>query len=956
MRAAGVLVLALSLVLPAEGFAAAGLPPAQAGSADAYAKVLGKDNEEFARNLSRYGYVDLAEVVLAAIEKSGGAKDLRGALLRLELEHDRARKDPDVEKRIARIEALIEAREEFARAHPGTPEAVEVVEGQLELYRSVGELIIQALQGPEPVQDRAELSKHGSEILQQAVEKLEKRLEELSQAAEGLAPEQLEERAIQRMIAAYGLARTQYFRALLYEPESFERNLIANKALDVLLDFQLEYSDQLLCYEGYIYEGLCHEALGKHEKALESFDEAIKLRETYEKSRSGIFLMAPEAADIVSLAIQQKMLALSANGDPATAAAVAADFRATTPEPWTTLKGLAVLSLQAEAYQALGNQDGLNEVAKTLVLVDPNGPGGARGRELLGAGSPTALGALEVLQLAESSAAREPERAIELCQRAMILARGTADQANLGSRSGLLLGALFAQRGALPESVVVWEGAAQRYSDGKDAPECLWRTINGYLALQGQELRPLYKTLAQERLNELSTRYPQHAYASMAGLIEGQQAEAEQDFARAAAVYERIAPGSSGHEEGLYRAGVAWSKQARKLFQQGQAAEVLAAAKRSEALLLKARPALDAAATKTLEVSVQDRMRGFSFAARMALANLYLQEGVNRSGEVAALLQGLDGELARDPQRTATIWDLRFRALRAQGKLDEAVALLDAQILRDPRASWLESGASALAPVLDQRGQDLLRADPLSSEADRLWSKAASYYLLAVRSQLEGRAAVQVDLLESVADRMLVFGLHFEGVPDTVETFGEWDGKRLSSEWLERAVAAYEAVLPLTPSHRTVIKLARALGFLGRYEEAAARYAELFERESFVNRINNTIDSSVVAAKPELLFAYVEWGVAEREVGAEAPTDTTRLLRASRIFEALVLGTTKESKVWWQSQYYQLLTLMDRGKYEVADVSLASLRLNWEHFDEGKYGFQRRFEELGTQLSKKVFK
>lgn len=941
--------------LHAVGFSAAALPAAQAGAADAYAKVLGKDNEEFARNLSRYGYVDLAEVVLAAIEKSGGAKDLRGALLRLELEHDRARKDPDVEKRIERIEALIEAREEFARAHPGTPEAVEVLEGQLELYRSVGELIIQALQEPGAVQDRAALSKHGSEILQQAVEKLEERLEELSQSQEGLTPEQLEERVTQRMIAAYGLARTQYFRALLYEPESFERTLIAKKALAVLLDFQLEYGDQLLCYEGYIYEGLCHEALAQHEKALESFDAAIGLRDTYEKSRAGVYQMEPEAADIVSSAVQQKMLALSAHGDPAGAAAAAADFRASIAEPWTTLKGLAVLSLQAEAFQALGNQDGLNEVAKTLVAVDPNGPGGQRGRELLGAGSPTALGALEVMQLAESCASREPEKAIELCQRVMILARGTADQANLGSRSGLLLGALYAQSGALHESVVAWEGSAQRYPDGKDAPDCLWRTINGYLALQGQELRPLYKTLAQERLHELATRYPQHAYASMAGLIEGQQAEAEQDFERAAGIYERIAPGSSGHEEGLYRAGGAWSKQARKLFAQGKSEEAREAVKRSEALLVKARPALDAAATKTLEVSVQDRMRGLSFAARMALANLYLQEGVNRAGEVAALLQGLDGELARDPQRTATVWDLRFRALRAQGKLDEAGALLDAQILRDPGASWLESGASALAPVLDQRGQDLLRADPRSSEADRLWSKAASYYLLAVRSQLEGRAAVQVELLESVADRLLVFGLRFEGVPDTVETFGEWDGKRLSSEWLERAVAAYEAVLPLTPSHRTVIKLARALGFLGRYEEAAARYAELFERESFVNRLNNTIDSSVVAAKPELLFAYVEWGVAEREVGAQPPADTTRLLRAARVFEALVRGTTKESKLWWQSQYYQLLTLMDVGKYEVADVSIKSLQLNWERFDEGKYGFERRFQELQAELKKKVF-
>jgi len=405
----------------------------------------------------------------------------------------------------------------------------------------------------------------------------------------------------------------------------------------------------------------------------------------------------------------------------------------------------------------------------------------------------------------------------------------------------------------------------------------------------------------------------------------------------------------------LYRSGSAWSRQARKLFLENHPQDAKDAVQRSEALLIKARGELDAAASKTLDASAQERLRGLSFSARAGLANLYLMEGVNRAAEVAPLFQGIEQSLGKDSIRMAIVWDLRFRALRAQGKLDEAIALLDAQIKQDPSAAWLEAGAGALAPILDKRGMDLLTADPHSIEAERLWSKSASYYLIAISGQLAGSSSVQLDQLEGVADRLFVFGLHLEGVPDTVETFAEWNGKNLRGELLERAVEAYEAVLPLTPSHKTVIKLARTLGFLGRWEEAAARYAELFEREPFIDRLTNTINRTVVSEKPELLFAYIEWGVAERQVGV-ATNDKSKFLRAQNIFKLLVLGTVKESKLWWQAQFRQLQTLVDLGQYEIADVSLKSLQIYWEHFDEGKYGLERLFVELRAELSRKGIK
>src|SRR4029077_4808942 len=99
----------------------------------------------------------------------------------------------------------------------------------------------------------------------------------------------------------------------------------------------------------------------------------------------------------------------------------------------------------------------------------------------------------------------------------------------------------------------------------------------------------------------------------------------------------------------------------------------------------KARTALTDAASKTLETSTQDRMRSLAFASRVALANLYLMDGVKRAAEAAPLFGGPD---AADPAASSTVWDLRFRALEAQGKRDEAINLLDNQIRRDPKAPW----------------------------------------------------------------------------------------------------------------------------------------------------------------------------------------------------------------------------------------------------------------------------
>lgn len=918
-------------------------------------RILGRHDLEFARALVRNGYPDLADELLTTIE-SGKSRSKDDALfaqaLRLELAEFDAYAQTDPLQQGQAIERVVTDMERFVQEHPGTTAADSLSDRLLDLYRGFGERVAAMLANEDTAAEAKKLRGTGEKMFERAIESLKTERDEIQAKREELSKKladpdpELERRA---MLVAYNLARAYYFHAQILD-DDFLKNTRLKNALGILADIQLEFSDQLLCYEGYIYEGLSQRDLGSPEEALVAFDYAIGLRDTYERGANGLYMIAPDAADIVSSAVLQKVILLLQKGDAPAALEVVKDFFATIPDAGQTLKGLAILGQQAEAQKKLGDQKGVEATAQRMIELDPRGPGGEKGRELLGASSAGSLGGVDTYRLAESAARRgEIERAIGLCQQTMVLARGTTEEAKLGAQACLMLGALQAQRGWMHEAVVAWSGVTPRYAQGADAPECLWRAANGFLALQAQERNSFYKDGAREMMTQLTARYPDHRYASMAAIIEGQQLEAEEEFQKAADVYTRIPAGNAGHEESLYRAGNAWVGEMRKLSRENKQAEAKNAANKAEDLLKKARTSLEKAAGETLDLAAQERLRALAFNSRVALANLYLTRGVDRAANVAALFDGAEREFAGDDARLSSVRALRLRALQALGKVDEAALLLDQQLRDDPSGKGLGASAAILARAFDERGVAARSSN--TAESESLLRKAANYYGIAIRGQVSGEQAVRIEELEPIATRLNALALQFHGVPDTVESFVEWKGAKLDDPLLDLAVRAYEAVLTVTPSYRTQINLARALGFSQRWEDASESYARLFERESFANLSSRSIDSSVLQEKPELASALLEWGVCEREIGA-AKNAPERLSRASSIFETLVLGLREGSKLWWPAKYYQIQTMSDRGEYEGADIAIRSVERNNPDYDAGP--LKERFVRLAKELERKV--
>ncbi|HET6201579.1 MAG TPA: hypothetical protein VFI25_02115 [Planctomycetota bacterium] len=922
-------------------------------------RILGRGDAAFARELYRAGYVDLAKGVCAAIEKAGKASPAERIEVRalyLDLQLDAAKEEADPRKRKDLVAAVLRGKQEFIAANPGSREAQEAEDNLSDVYRLLGEVLTAVLQKEQDPAAAAKLRKEGEETFTRAADVLKQQVAKLKELRDDPAAE------LRYMNACYSLPRTYYYHSLIYAPGDIKKERLLEEAVASFREFGLDYGDRMLNFEGLVYQGLCHRELGKPEEALADFDDAIRLRQTYEQNEAGLFSLSSDAADVVSAAVLQKVLLLKDQGKFAEAIEAAKDYLGTTADPLAAGRGLAVLAAEADCELASGDLTGAGATADRLVAADPNGVWGRYGRELQGrmlggGGSSSGADPAKLIRVAEAMVeGGDADRALEICGEALRLARGSPQEASLGSEAFLLIGALYARRGWLHEASVAFDAAAERYPTGEMAPEGLWKAVLCYLRLNGQEKRPFYKRRVEDRMARLARNYPNHPNAGYAQVVEAKQLEEDQEYLKAAALYEKVAPGSSSYEDALLGAGNCHFQHALQLLQEKKAGEAKPFFDQAEARLRKAAAEAEAAAEKTMDRDAQRRLGDVGYRALGTLSNLFLQDGSKREGEVLALLKGADERFADDPAKLASLWGLRIQALQAQGKFGEAIDLLESLLQKNPDPRQVAAASGVLARSLDQRGQDLREKDPKSSEADDLWRKAARYYEASVRAQLKGEEPSNASLLDGVGTRLFVFGLHFNGVPEDQEEFVGWESSvPRAPEFWEQAGKMYEAALTTSVSYKTMISLGRTHGYLGRWREAATVLARLFDQESLLNPDKTRIQNAALAAKPELLPAYLEWGVAEFQVAADEK-DQERLARALHIFEVLASSTGGESRRWWHAKYYQIQCLLAQGEYKRADVAVRSVERTTEDFDQGKFGYKAKFLQLKSELAKKVLR
>ncbi len=945
---AGALALAAGALALAAGARAA---PLSAQGAE----ILGRDDLAFARALYARGYSDLAEGVIAAKLAAGAsaADELAAKALRLEVRRAAVEDERDLAARRDLLAKILEESEAFLQEHPGTPEAA-YVEGNIqETTLLFGETIAGMLQEEQDPALFAELRKAGNESFSKAETGLRERIDALE---EQLSDPEVEFEPLQQksILASFDLARTLYFHSLLFAANDPSRDYYLTKAIDAFQDFSLDYGDQLLNYEGQIYQGLCQKTLGDNEAALAAFDGAIVL---------GTFELEGEVRDaagnIVSSAVLQKVLLLTEMQAFDQVGAVVAEFRKAFPDPRKTSQGLAVLAAYAAAQIAAGDAAGAQKTAQELVDADPKGPWGLRGRELQGmaiSDAPaTTLDSSAMIRAAEALAVRGSfDRALEVCRRSIAAARVNPAEANAGVEAFMLMGSIYVRRGFMHEASMAFDAAIEEFPRAEKAPEALYRGLTSYLELYRSEANVHYKRAAEERKARLLADYGSSSFAARLKLVEGKELEAEGRFLDAAKLYEEVAQESPDRDEASFRAGNCYLIHGRNLQKAEQPVEAAQAFERAERLLTDAIAGLETAFDATLEREAQARLGGLAVAARMALVQLYLTPGLDRVKDVFPVLDAIDAKYAFDPDTISKAWGFRIQALEAQGKLAEAVAQLDILVKKDKTSRGIPPAAGVLARALDERAVKALTENAQSLEANDLWRQAATYYLLSVEPANDGNLVASPDVVESVAGRLFVMGLHFNRVPDTQQNFVGWDARKtIEPYYWERAAALYAKANALAPSYQTALKLGMTLGVLGRWADAARAYADVFDQEPLVDETTRRFRPEVVQERPDLVFAYLEWGIAEQQAG-KADKDPARLSRAATIMERLAANMPAETPTWWQAKYHQIRGMIDRGDYQKADFFMNEIERSTNGFPKTDPPLEDEFLQMKAELKNKV--
>jgi len=926
--------------------------------------ILARDDVTFARKLNDAGFHDLARQVCEAIvaDSARSADEIVDAkILAFDAEAAEAGDIPDLSARKDRLQAILDRAAALAETLPPGPKADRLNEALAGAQQSFAETMLGMLQKQSDPALAASIRKDADKIFVQAEDNLTKRIE-ATQEAMGEAPDDATAEALDRklIVDMYSQARLYYLHSLLLAADDVKRRLVLRQALDAFNSFQFSYGRELLAFEGAIYQGLCLKELGEDEKAVDKFNYAISLREGFDRGADGKYAVQQEGADVIASAVLQKMLFLTSKKDFAGAAAAADDYIATIPDALKSSQGMQVAIAQAHAFLDGGDTANAFKAAQKLVELDPNGPGGAEGKQILTStptgGSGVASGGPELqLQIAGTLIGkREIARAHAACALARNQSRGTPQQADIGAESFQLDGMAYSVENRPFEACVAYDAAANLYPTGAKAADALWRSINAYSDLYEAEKRPYFKKAAQDRLAQFAKVYPKHPNVVSASLFEGQWDEADHNWDHAAQVYGRVPPTSPAFGEAQYRAGSSLIKKAAALDDDKKPADAEASRKEARPKLEAARDALEKQMEQTLDPDARQRLMGLAFAARVNLARLMLQGGAASAAEVTNLLADVETKYSGDDDKIAEAWRLRIKALELQGKLDEAVEKLDGLVQKSPDAAAIGPAAGSLARALDRAGNDLQAKDPKSSKAHDMWLEAARLYALSVRPQVTGKSPPNTTELNDVGKRLFALALTFEGAPDEVDSVVDWSPTNLGlPELWDQIGGIFQALVSAGSSYQADIYLARVQAFQGKWRDAATTYARLFDREPLIADVvaGKRFDVQVLKTKPDLVPAFVEWAMAE-EMSGKTGDDKERLSRASELLDKALFNLDKNGKLWWRAKALQIQTMLDRGMYDVADITLRDVERNSQDFDGGKYGAREKMAALKAEVAK----
>jgi tetratricopeptide (TPR) repeat protein len=917
--------------------------------------TLGRDHAKFARDLYKAGFVDLAENLCTRIENSTTAEPDEVASVRsvhLDLKIEQARLESDPRAKLASLSQLLKAKEEFIDAYPDAPEALSAQQTLPDVYAAVGEAYSKVLEaaGDDPSEAKR-LRGEGSDVFRRGEQALADRIEGLRAALEDttLSEPDIEALNVELMTSLYNLARTFYFHATLLGADDPFGKTFFERSIEAFSEFGLEFSDRLLYYEGWVFQGLASQKLGLTDDALLCFDLCIELKDTFAPGEA----LPSSTIAVIAWGVREKISLLNELKRYDESIAVANDFLENVEGVAESRQDVAILDARMTAEVESGRSDAVLETARLLDQKDQRGFYGSRARDMLGklgGGGGAGVDQKNLLRIAQSlNSKKDHEQAIKLCNQAIAAGHAGGKPGEELTDAFILLGGASWSLDRLEEASIAYDAAYDSNPAALHAADALYSASRAFDELYKLRRQPFFEKRADERLQQLATKFPRHPKAAEQALKVPRKLGANDEFYAAAQAYQKIPADSPVYPDAQFGAATNLYKEVARLAKE-DAAKAKALAAEADTQLRKAQKVLEGAAAKTLDLEEKARLERSAFMCLSTIGNLYMLEAVGRQNDVLALTKEIEEKYASDEEKVGEARALRVRALTAAGKVQEAKDFLEGLLAADPGSRSAALAAGVLARTFDQQYEK----DKDSPAGDDLWKQAYRYYVLSIKPKLNDSGASTE--IQQVADRLMLMGEHFNDVPEGVNSFVGLppDRKPVAPEYWEDAAEFYEAVVSVAGTTGR-INLARALGYLGRYEEAIELYSQVVENESLIDpSAPDVLNRSVLASRPELLSAYLELGVAQFLVG-KAERDTATIQNSIVIFGRIVKTAPKmTSEAWWRARYYQVAGWDAVGSYPQALAAINDLARNSNDYDEGKYGLNARFKELKRELERKV--
>jgi tetratricopeptide (TPR) repeat protein len=935
------------------------------------AKVLGRDDAEFAQALVDNHYPDLAERFLAVMDKSGKSGEAKQAIgaIKLGIQQEDALKQEDLGKRKDALIAVLRAKEKFVEDNKGSQTAEDIRNTLPDLYALIGEVFNSAIKKETDDKKIEAMRTEGDGIFATAETTIQARIDALK--ATSPAPDSDDYAKLRA--ARYNQPHLRYFHALLFAPGSAKRKELCEKALTEYEEFDLDFYQQddapMIVYYAYVDAGLCLKELGKNKEAIGYFEKVIALRQSYgDPGKDGKYPIPAAARDIVDIvcyALLQKVNLLKDGKELAKVVESGKEYFATMPKPFDASQSMLLAKAVAEAQLETGDSKGARDIAAMMITEDPAGIGGAWGRDIKDRAGGGGSSYTDMLKNAESKLAeRKYDAALAICRQVLADVAGTKDEADGGCEAWLWIGYAYQLRGWNEEAALAYQTGLDRYPKGKSAADLLSREIDCYAAANAAARRKYYKDLIDAATNRLITYGGERAEEVQ--MKKAATLESDGDFLGAVEIYKTIGKASKHYTKAQLKTGLDYSQQAQKLVAEKKPDEAKKYYPLAEAAFketIAATTEKSTGAGHTLDTSILSALDEHQYLATLSLARLYMSDAVNKDAEGGEMVSKLEqsSKWTSDVAKGPEIQNLRGRLYLDQGKYDEAEKWVEDLYKRDKKKA--AGPAYTVGRAFDEQGNEKRKAQPNSIEAEKLWQKAAKYYWWSIELQVDGTVTQEPDKMKGVGDRLYVFGLTFNGVPDSRVSFVDWPDKPKAPDYWTKAAKIYEAALTQSPDYRMTINLGRTYGFLGKWVESAGVYAKLFDQEQVLTKTKQKLDPVVTKAKPELTFAYLEWGVAEQMAAQIATDDKEKQDRLNRAINTIfmplnfTLKPDTSANAYWANEYHLVRALMDKGLYKDAQSKVEDLKRSVnDKFDEGKLGYQKLFEDTIEELKTKLFK